>query len=140
MVQAALIDDLNAVLARVGSSLLQYTGDAFPWTAAGTEHIRRDVVRMAKRQRETIQRLTDEVVALGGLPDYGQFPTAYTGLHFVAISFLMKQLIADQEGVVKSICDLGDATRDERELNAALWELAAVEGSILEELKRLQAK
>jgi len=140
MVQVGLIDDLNAALAQVSGSLLQYTADAFPWTAVGSEHIRRDVVRMAKRQQQTIQRLTDEVIAHGGAPEYGLFPTSYTSLHFVAVSFLMKQLVANQEGVLKSICELGDATRGDREINAALWEMAAVEGGILEELKRLQAK
>ena len=140
MVQVGLIDDLNAALAQVSGSFLQYVADAFPWTAAGSEHIRRDVVRMAKRQQQTIQRLTDEILAHCGVPEYGLFPTAYTSLHFVALGFLLKQLVANQEGVLKTVCEVGDATREDRQLNASLWEMAAVEGGILEELKRLQAK
>lgn len=135
-----LIDDLNAVLVPVGRSLLQYTAEAFPWTSAGSEHIRRDVVRLAQRQQQTVQRLTDEIIALGGTPEFGTFPTDYTSLHFVAVSFLMAQIVANQEAVLKTICALGDATRDDRELNQMLWEAAAVEGGILEELKRIKGK
>jgi hypothetical protein len=136
----ALIDDLNAALVEVTRSLLQYASEAFPWTASGGEHLRRDVLRLATRQHDTIQKLTDEIVERGGLPDYGAFPTDYTSLHFVSVAFLMKQMIANQEGVAKTLLSLGEATRHDAELSHRFWELAAVEGRTLEDLKRLQTK
>lgn len=101
MIDAQLIQD---VIRRESRSLLQYVGDAFPWTTVAEEE--------ALGRLQTLIRA--EGAAIAGLARFlfrhhdsplpsGMYPSDFTTLNFVSLDHLLPLLIAHEE---RSIADL----------------------------------
>jgi hypothetical protein len=94
---------LNDVLIALHRSLVQYVGDCWPWTATEADAVRDAVGRLVERQREHVSRLVDVLVRRDWPVDFGMFPVEFTDLHYVALGYLLDQLVADQKSVVARI-------------------------------------
>ena len=86
---------LNFLLINLGRSLLQYVEECWPWSGNETHGNPLDALVIA--QKETIARLTDLLIQRRWNIDFGSYPTEYSDLHFVALDYLLLQLIENQE-------------------------------------------
>lgn len=92
-------DRLNDVLIEAARSLLQYVGESWPWTSDEEADERATVERIVAEQRETVQRLAELLDARGHLINWGSYPSEYTSLHYVALDYLLDQLVAEQQSL-----------------------------------------
>ncbi len=132
-------DELNTLLINIGRSLLQYVGECWPWSAADAQDEQRIIRELMQRQQNHIVWLTDLLAARRTPIDFGTFPTEYTDLHYVALGFLLDQLVTAQEMLVDGVDDTLKFCSDDREAVAYLEQIAAGERHILDELKKLAA-
>lgn len=134
-------DRLNDLLIDIGRSLLQYVGESWPWTSAEESDERAAVERMVAEQRETVLQLAALLDARKHRITYGQYPSEYTSLHYVALDYLLEQLVDEQRTLaaeLKSAAEeeaAGDA--DAQPVVAAAAEQAARHA---EELAALAAR
>jgi hypothetical protein len=86
---------LNAILPRLARSLAVYLADARPWISPRHERLRPALAALVADHRMYADRLAAMILDLGGQPDLGRFPTAYTDLHDVAAEFLLDRLVCE---------------------------------------------
>ena len=107
---------LNQVLIDLDKSLLSYVAEAWPWTSNGDAAVQANVNELVVRRRENVGRLADLLTRREWPVDFGTYPTEYTDLHYVALDYLLSQLVQDQKRVTAGI---------ERALSAATGDDAA---------------
>ncbi|MBL8797505.1 MAG: hypothetical protein JNM56_26635 [Planctomycetia bacterium] len=104
MTDAKLTATLQALLAREGRSLLQFMGDAFPWA-------RFEEQEKLALLRKMIDDERDAAAALGAylrrrrvpvLP-LDPYPLSYSSLQFVALDYLLPQLVEQQRKGVEAL-------------------------------------
>lgn len=100
-----LVPTLNAILPQLARSLAVYLADARPWLPSGRERFRAELGALAADHRNYTNRLAAMILDLGGRPELGRFPTAYTDLHDVSAEFLLSRLVCSARA------DLSDARR-----------------------------
>lgn len=96
---------LNQLLIDVGRSLLQYVGECWPWTSRDDEPLREAIIELVVVQNEQARRLTDLLLDRDWDIDFGTYPTEYTDLHYVALDYLLSQLLANQT----ELCDQAES-------------------------------
>jgi len=132
MVEHAELKDLVIVAAR---SFLQYADEACLWTnSAGPQ-----LAELAARQRQDVGRLVAHLQQTEPGLDLGTYPTSYTDLHFIALTFLAGQLVENQTSVVEQIDQLLTSAIEESPEAALLSEILANEREILDSVKALSA-
>ena len=87
--------ELNLLLINLGRSLLQYVEACSPWYGDETQGNPLDELVIA--QKDNLALLTDLLIQRRWNIDFGSFPTEYGDLHFVALDYLILQLIENQE-------------------------------------------
>ncbi|MFO1095562.1 MAG: hypothetical protein U0992_20005 [Planctomycetaceae bacterium] len=90
-------DRLNDLLIDLGRSLLQYVGESWPWASEEEAAEQTAVERMVAEQRETVLQFAALLDERGHRIAYGQYPSEYTSLHYVALDYLLDQLLDDQQ-------------------------------------------
>ena len=134
---AACDDALAELYAALGRSLLQYLDEADPWTDAGHPDAKATLDRLAAGQRESFTEVSDLMLRRHVLPSLDTYPSEFASLHYLALDFLVRRLVADQLGVVSAVdaavaaCGQGTATR-------ALGRVRTREAERFEDLRRLQ--
>lgn len=131
---------LNQLLIDVGRSLLQYTSESWPWASADEEPTREALERMATEQRDVVRALADLLAERGYAIDFGSYPTEYTSLHYVAVDFLLSQLIANQEEVAAECEQVARSTSEDDDVRTLLEDIVLSERKHLDELKSLAAR
>lgn len=131
---------LNDLLIDVGRSLLQYTSEASLWASSEEEGVQESVERMAAEQREVVAALADLLSDRGHAIDFGTYPTDYTSLHYVAIDFLLDQLVANQRSVLAGCEALERAAAEDDEARALLQDIVISERRHLEELQAIEKR
>lgn len=129
--------DLNQLLITMGRSLLQYMGDAWPWTSANEQEVREKLDELVVRQRKQIARLSQLLERRDWAIDFGTYPTEYTDLHYVALDFLLARLVDNQKAVVAAIETAQRACGEEGPARDLLEQILADQRESLTELERL---
>lgn len=127
---------VNELLEATGRSLLQYTAEAYPWSAS-TRDLREPLLKLAHKQQESVRKLVHWLDDEGETIEYGMYPVDYTSLHYVSSEFLKKYLIADQARVVELATFECKSEDDETAHHQFLADILANEQAILDELKKL---
>ncbi len=139
MAAAVSSSQINDLLIQISRSLLQYVSEIWPWSALDAEESRRTLDRLAADQRKSAAALVRFLDARGEVIDFGTYPTEYTSLHYVAVDFLLGQIIENQDSIVaawEAVLRSADANTDAADL---LRDITTAERNRLDELRRLSA-
>jgi bacterioferritin (cytochrome b1) len=104
----ALVPTLNAILPRLAHSLAAYLADARPWISPRQEGFRTALAALVADHRAYADRLAAMILGLGGQPNLGSFPTAYTDLNDMAADFILERLVADTRGDLSTVGRLAE--------------------------------
>lgn len=96
MSQRNVIKALNRLLANECHSLIDYLGEAPPWTHAGNEDLVALICRIQADHRQYAQDLADAIVGRDGCPAFGSYPSAYLSLNDLALDYLLPQVVRNQ--------------------------------------------
>lgn len=97
---------LNRLIAVHARSLPVYLADAAPWGTSKDVHAQGVLDMIAADQLLTVDRLADEVMAMGGAVKQGAFPMEFTGLHDLSIGYLIREMTRRQANDVVEIDQL----------------------------------
>lgn len=90
---------LQNLVKKEGRSLLQYIGEAFPWTTVKNHHGLPIVLQIVKEEQDAtadiVKLLTRRKVRA---PYLGAYPMQFTTLNYVALDHLLPLLIAFERG------------------------------------------
>ncbi len=128
---------LNDLLINVGRSLLQYVGECWPWADAHKDEAQRKIQELVKQQERQIAQLTELLYEADWTIDFGSYPTEYTDLHYVALDFLLDQLIHNQESLVEDARRTLPACEEHPGAEKLVAEIQRGQESIAQELKAL---
>jgi len=95
------IDTLNALLAAEYSGLVHRLAEAgahVTWPAAGDHQI---VQQMLRETQAHHAALAESILRLRGSPRPPTYPTSVGGVHYLKLSFLMPQVIANVRNLVR---------------------------------------
>lgn len=106
MSQARTVEILNQLIALLYRSLPMYLRYASPWRSDRTEPVWRTVEYMLIDQDALVARAAALVQELDGQVDTGEFPMEYTGMHDLALDFLLQRLIHYQRRDVERLARL----------------------------------
>jgi hypothetical protein len=137
MIDPASAATLEQVFRRESLSLLRYVGDAFPWTTMRGG-------AALERLRGLVDAERDAVAAIGRyfqrhrivLPPTGSYPSQFTTVNFVALSYLLPRLAAfERESIAALERDLAQVKDgDARQLLDTLVEVKRRNLAALEEM------
>jgi hypothetical protein len=117
---------LPNLVRRESRSLLQYIRESYPWSQTKDAQTRAKVIAAAESEGEMLSQLGRLLQKRHiPMPGLGAYPTSFTSMNYVSLSFLIPRLIAAQR---QSLADLENDARqvqDEpfRELLRAFHEL-----------------
>jgi hypothetical protein len=98
-------ESIVSLFSALDRSLLQYLGEANPWTdfdhAAAPQTLR----RLAANQRQSAAETADLLARRHLLPDTATYPAEFTRLHYVSLDFAIDRLITNQLGVVAAAAE-----------------------------------
>jgi len=99
---------LQALVRREGRSLLQYLGDAFPWTKSNEQEHLCQLHGLVQEERDGIAALAKFLGRNRIAPPYlGAYPMGFTTLNFVTLEYLIPRLLAAQrQGIAALESDL----------------------------------
>ena len=101
---------LDRLLPALHRSLAEYLSYATPWTPPGCEALGEAIARVAADHRWYCERLVSAIRALGGIPQFGEFPSRYSDMHDLAINYSARQLADELRGSLSLIEDCVAAT------------------------------
>jgi len=113
-------DRLNDLLIDVGRSLLQYVGESWPWSSEDESDIHTAVERMVAEQHDTVLQIAGLLDERGHRITYGQYPSDYTSLHYVALDYLLDQLIAQQQDLAGELSGVVEEAAGDEAAHALL--------------------
>ena len=131
--------ELNQLLINLNRSLLQYVGEAWPWTAEADAPERRTIERLVERQKVWIARLADLLAERGWTIEFGVYPTEYTDLHYVALDYLLSALVSNQTALAADIAQALMLCRDDVEASTLLNDIRSDQEAALRQLEELAA-
>ena len=127
--------ELNLLLINLGRSLLQYVEACSPWSADKTQCNSLDALVMT--QKDNVARFADLLNQRRWNIDFGSFPTEYSDLHFVALDYLLLQLVVNQEALIADIEQTQKKIAGDAPALELLSEILSSERDILTKLKEL---
>lgn len=131
---------LNDLVIRVYRSLLQYANECWPWGGAQEETEQKTVAELAADQLHHLEPLAELVLARSQTIDYGIYPMDFGELHYVALDYLMHELLQNQSGLIATLEREQAAAVADAELTAILDDMVAAERQHVAKLKELAAK
>lgn len=134
---------LNDLLINLGRSFLQYVGESWPWTQEYSDDAQSVIDGLVRRQQADAARLADFILARNGTVEPGSYPLDYADMHYVALDYLLSQLVESEQALVNdfeavlenAVNDeaaaalLRDILQNERENLAALRKIVAARAS-----------
>ena len=97
------IEVLNELLRILCRSLPAYLADAKPWGQSEDQQLRTALDQLVADQQRYARRVTEAIAERGGRPDPGRFPTEFTAKNDLALEFLRREMIRQQEQDVAAI-------------------------------------
>jgi hypothetical protein len=137
MSNPATYSALNQLLIDLGRSLLQYVGECWPWAGSKTQDAQRKIEELVQIQKQQVGELAELLDDAEWTIDKGTYPTEYTDLHYVALSYLLDQLIQNQREVVEEAQRTLAACQSHPEARRLVSEIEATQHKILEDLESL---
>ena len=129
---------INSLLVNVSRSFLQYVAQCWPWTGSAGESTRQVIHRLADDQSIHVGLLYDLLIRRAWPVDAGVYPTEYTDLHYVALEFLLDELVANERSVVAAVERLAAEAPDDDESAPLLQQMLTGERRILDTLLELR--
>jgi hypothetical protein len=128
---------LNKLFVLLHRSLLQYVGECWPWTSElGRDN---ETLATAKqlvgRQKKNESSLSEALNDVGWPIDFGGYPTAFTDLQYLSLSYLLKQVGVSQTAIVAAF----DAAARSYPDSPLLQQIADSEREILKTVQSLVA-
>lgn len=130
---------LNLLLVQISRSLLQYVGECWPWSSADEGALQTEIDDLVERQRVHVAALAETLVQRRLVIDFGTYPTEFTDLHFLALDYLLAQLVDNQTEVVDHITRAISLCSGDRSCVEMLQQIHAEEREILNELTKMAA-
>lgn len=130
---------LNDLLVSIHRSLLQYAAEAWPWTDAHAGDVREQIVAAAEKQHESVRDLALYLDRHGHTVAWGQFPVAFTSLHFVSLDYLMSRIVAGQQEIVDKCRRVAEAVGEDARAAKLVESLIQVESARLRSLQPINA-
>ena len=87
------IQILNRVLAILEKSFPQYARSARPYIPAGRQRAMQTLQDIAVAEDSLARQVTDQIIAMGGLTDSGDYPMEYTDTHDLGIDYMVQEAI-----------------------------------------------
>jgi hypothetical protein len=131
-------DVLNGVLILLRRSLLQYAGEAWPWSGSGSEEPRGEIDRLISAQAERVRKLADLLDGRRWTIDFGAYRD-FTDVHYLSLSFVLPHLVENEQTIVREIELALPACAGDSEGTALLAEILVGESQAVSELQRLAA-
>lgn len=128
---------LNEALVLLNRSLPMYLSHAAPWVAYGHDEARHVLDRNVADHKERVRRLTELLNGRRHTIDPGEFPMDFTGLHDVALGYLVKQLIAYQKREIEFLESCARRLAGDAEGQALVEESADASRGQLESLQSI---
>jgi hypothetical protein len=130
---------VNDLLVNIARSLLQYAGEAWPWSSAadGLE-LRAMVRRLGQVQQQSVRDLANLLDGEGHAVDFGVYPDEYTSLHYVSLRYLIEQLVASERSLVADCQKLARDLEPGSPAAELLAEVGRREETILAELQTVR--
>lgn len=139
MTDSAACVRLNDLLINLGRSLLQYAGEAWPWSAARDGgDLRATVDRLRGMQGESVRALAELLAGEGHPVDFGVFPDEYTSLHYVSLRYLIEQLVANEQAIAAECRAVAAELEPRSPARELVDEIVRREEAILGELQSLR--
>ena len=91
------IQVLNKLLRILCRSLPAYLADAKPWGQSEDQQLRAALDQLVADQQRYARRVSETIVERGCRPDPGRFPTEFTAKNDLALEFLRREMIRQQE-------------------------------------------
>jgi hypothetical protein len=137
MVAIAHNAKLNDLAIDLGRNLLQYAADVGVWAAhAIDEHRLQDA---AASQRDDVGKLVELLQTRGWAVDPGTYPTEFTDLQFLSLTYILPRILDEQRALVEDLDEAVHTCIDDPEAVALLRDIAANERRIAEDLAQLAA-
>ena len=94
---------LSQLVINLGRSLLQFVGEASPWSPASAVGACEAVARLIDKQKSGVSRMVELLNRRGYPIDFGMYPVAFTDLHFLSLKSLLPRVILSQETLVAEL-------------------------------------
>jgi hypothetical protein len=128
---------LQDLVRRASRSMLQYVGEAYPWTADTEADLLANVHNVIAEEEQAVEGLAaflrKKRVSIGYL---GSYPQNFTNLNFVSLDYLMPRLLDWQRKWV-GVLEKDAAQIGETEASAEVAILVAIARRHLGELEKL---
>jgi predicted mannosyl-3-phosphoglycerate phosphatase (HAD superfamily) len=134
MQQNTRLDQLLITLSR---SLLQYVGEAWPWTDSHASVERQKINELVALQQKQISRLSELLSRRNGYIDFGTYPTEYTDLHYVALDYLLSQLIENEDSLITDLEQTLQKCTDDSDAIPLLQQILSDQRASLSQLQEL---
>jgi hypothetical protein len=128
---------LNHLLIELGRSLLQYVGECWPWTDPNTTEEQQKIQMLVVKQELQVAELANLLHDANWSTDYGTYPTEYTDLHYVALGYLLDQLIQNQQALLEEAKRTLAACQDDPAARKLVGAIQSTQQTILDELQIL---
>jgi len=128
---------LNQLLIHLYRSLLQYTAECWPWLDAGENGECQTLRQMAAAQQAQVGRMVELLMDRGVMVEFDNYPTEYTDLHYVALDYLLGQLIIEEENLLAEIRSVQGDLATDREATGLLRDIAGLAQEHLQTLRTL---
>jgi hypothetical protein len=115
---------------------MQHSADAWPWTGSSSSASRDAVERLIAEQKGRVGQLAELLDKRGWTIDFGVFPD-FTGLHFLALDFVLPHLVENERRVVTEIESALPQCSGDPNGAALLSELLPGERAVLTKLEEL---
>lgn len=102
---------LNRVLVILQRSFPQYLRYARPYIPPGREKVMETIHEIAAGQDALAERIAEQIIRSGGLPESGQFPTEFTDTHDLEIDYLIEEAIGYQKQDITDLSECVEALR-----------------------------
>ncbi|WP_166819966.1 hypothetical protein [Thalassoroseus pseudoceratinae] len=140
MANSELHAHVNRLLIDLHRSLLQYVGECWPWTDNKSAEERAIIADLVVRQRRQIEQLADYLRESDWLTDFGSYPTEYTNLHYVALDYLLNQLVESEVALLHQTNQVLAQAQSCPELAQLLGRVHAEEQAMVAELRKLASQ
>ena len=98
-----VVGTLGRLLHVLCRSLPMYLEDAKPWTCQDDQPAERALANLVADARTFSLRVADAILDLRGQPNAGRFPSSFTAIHDLSLSFLMPRVVQSQRDDVATI-------------------------------------
>lgn len=129
---------LKNLLRRELSSLMSYLSGAWPWSSTQERKTTEALQRLIAEEHAAQASLAQVLRKARVVPPTASFPMDFTTKHYLALDYLLPQLVAEQKGL---IADLeADAATVDEEARVHVDRYLALKRGHLAELERLAAE